>query len=87
MKELKEIKYSLFELRVKGEIADFLQNLKDLECRVEETEDGLLRVYMSPGQSPQEIFKVAAETHVQIRHFLKSETSLEDLFAKAVGVD
>jgi hypothetical protein len=27
------------------------------------------------------------EEKVQIRHFVKSQTSLEDLFAKVVGVD
>jgi len=34
-----------------------------------------------------EIFRAAARTGVQIRYFVKSQTSLEDLFAGVVGVD
>lgn len=87
MRELKEIKYSLYELKIKGEKKNFLQKLTDIKCRVEETEDGLLKVYMPPGQSPQQIFKTATSENIQIRHFVKSQTSLEDLFARVVGVD
>ena len=50
-------------------------------------EDRLLKVYMPPDKSPQEIFRLADETEVQVRHFVKSQTSLEDLFADVVGVD
>jgi hypothetical protein len=42
---------------------------------------------MPPGSDPQELFRIASEEGVQIRHFVKSQTSLEDLFAKVVGVD
>lgn len=87
MKELKEIKYRLYELKIKGETEDFLQRLKDIECKVEETEDKLLKVYMPPDHSPQDIFSIASEEKIQIRHFVKSQTSLEDFFAKTVGVD
>jgi hypothetical protein len=33
------------------------------------------------------VFRRAAEAGLQIRHFVKSRTSLEDLFARTVGVD
>jgi len=84
--ELKEIR-DLYEIKVKGETEGFLHRLRDIDCRVEETEDGILKVYMPPGQNRQEIFRIAAEEKIQLRHFVKSQTSLEDLFAKAVGVD
>ena len=87
MNDLKEIKYSLYEIKIKGETKEFLQRLKIMKCKIEETEDGILRVYLPPGQNTQEIFRIAAEQGIQIRHFIKSQTSLEDLFAKAVGVD
>jgi len=87
MKELKEIKYSLYEVKIKGEKENFLQKLTDIKCKVEETEEGLFKVYMPPGQSPQQIFRIAAGEDAQVRHFIKSQTSLEDLFAKVVGVD
>lgn len=85
--ELKQIKYSLYEMKIKGENESFLQKLRDMKSNVEETEDGLLKVYLPPGKKPQEIFKIAADEKIQIRHFVKSQTSLEDLFAKVVGVD
>jgi ABC-2 type transport system ATP-binding protein len=85
--ELKEIKYRLYEIKVKGESQGFLKKLKNIGCRIEETEDMLLKVYMLPAQSPQDILKVALEEKVQVRHFIKSQTTLEDLFAKVVGVD
>jgi len=34
-----------------------------------------------------DIFRAAARTDVQLRYFVKSQTSLEDLFADVVGVD
>jgi ABC-2 type transport system ATP-binding protein len=85
--ELKQVQYSLYELRIKGEEKSFLKRLEEAKSKVDETEDKLLRVYLHPGFNPQEIFRIAAEERVQIRHFVKSQTSLEDLFAKVVGVD
>jgi ABC-2 type transport system ATP-binding protein len=85
--ELKQVQYSLYELRVKGEEKAFLKRLEETKSKVDETEDKLLRVYLPPGFDPQEIFRIAADEQVQIRHFVKSQTSLEDLFAKVVGVD
>lgn len=85
--ELKQVQYSLYELRIKGEEQAFLDRLTGMESQVEQTEDKLLKVYLPPGTDPQEIFKIAVEEEVQVRHFVKSQTSLEDLFAKVVGVD
>ncbi len=85
--DLKEIKYNLFEMKIKSDGEKFLQRLKKIECRVEETEDQILKVYMPPELDPQEIFRIASEENTQIRYFVKSQTSLEDLFAKVVGVD
>jgi len=85
--KLKELKYRLYEMKVKGKAQGFLQKLKKMGCRIEETEDIILKVYMRPDHNPQEIFRVASEEKVQIRHFVKSQSTLEDLFAKVVGVD
>lgn len=84
---LRQINYSLYEMKVKGEASRFLQKLKNLGCRVEETEDQILKVYMPSAEDRMVIFRAAAEEKIQIRHFVKSQTSLEDLFAKTVGVD
>jgi ABC-2 type transport system ATP-binding protein len=84
---LKEIQYSLYEIKTKGENGGFLKALKDKGCRVEETEDQMMKVYMPANLSRNEIFQVALRENIQIRYFVKSRTSLEDLFAKTVGVD
>ena len=85
--ELKEVRFSLYELKIKGEEKAFLDRLTKMDSQVQQTEDKLLKVYLSPGTNPQDIFRIAAEENVQVRHFVKSQTSLEDLFAKVVGVD
>ncbi|MFC2164775.1 ATP-binding cassette domain-containing protein [Acidobacteriota bacterium] len=87
LEALKQVQYSLYELKVKGEADSFVKELENIDCRVEQTEDGLLKVYMPPEGNPQQLFQLAAREKEQIRHFVKSETSLEDLFAKVVGVD
>jgi len=87
IQELKEINYRLFELKIKGESEDFVKKLRDLGCRVEETEDKILKIYMPADQDKMRIFEVARQTQVQVRQFVRSQTSLEDLFARAVGVD
>ena len=87
LEALKEIQFSLYELRTKGETAGFLKALKEKGCRIEETEDELKKIYMPADLSRTEIFRTAAIENVQIRYFIKSRTSLEDLFAETVGVD
>jgi len=87
LQALKQLDYSLYEIKVKGETERFIDELKGLECRVEPTEEGILKVYMPPEMRPQEVFRLAALGGNQIRHFVKSQTSLEDLFAEVVGVD
>ncbi len=85
--ELKKINFSLFELKVKGDTENFFKKLTDLDCQIEKTEDGLLKIYMPPQLNPQKIFRFGADENIQIRHFVKSQSSLEDLFANVVGVD
>jgi len=87
MEDLRAIHYSLYELRVKGDEEAFLRELQAEGCKVEVTEDRLLKVYMPEGAAAMDLFRAAARTGVQMRAFVKSRTSLEDLFAGVVGVD
>jgi len=87
LEALKKVDYSLYEMKIKGEAGAFVQDLRDGGCRVEETEEGLLKIYMPPGLKRDALFRAAARDNVQVRHFVRSQTSLEDLFAKVVGVD
>ena len=65
----------------------FRKDLESLGCRVDEMEDKLIKVYMPEKSDRMDIFRSAARTGVQLRYFVKSQTSLEDLFAGVVGVD
>lgn len=85
--DLRRSRFNVFEMRVKGEPGAFLKRLEGLGCRVEETEDRLLRVFLPVGLGSREVFCLAADESVQVRHWLKSRTSLEDLFARTVGVE
>jgi ABC-2 type transport system ATP-binding protein len=85
--ELRELKYRLYEIRVKGDEEKFGARVKALGCRVEETEDKLIKAYVPAELDTREILRAAQEENIQVRHFVRSRTSLEDLFAQSVGVD
>jgi len=87
LSELRELNYLLYEIRVKGEGEGFISRMRALGSRVEETEDKLLRVHVPAELDIREIFRAAEEEKCQVRHFVRSQTSLEDLFARVVGVD
>ncbi len=52
-------------------------------CRAER--DGLLRVTLPEGESPQRLFVLASEHGTQIRHFAPARTSLAEAFLQAMG--
>jgi ABC-2 type transport system ATP-binding protein len=87
LSELRTLDFRLYEVRIKGEGKEFTTKLKALGCRVEETADKLLKVYMPGGLESRQILAAAEEEKVQVRHFVRSRTSLEDFFAQTVGVD
>ncbi len=87
MADLRAFDYSLYEVKVKGQDEAFRKALESRGCRVDETEDRVIKVYMPAGMSRLEIFRTAALAGVQVRSFATSQTSLEDLFAQVVGVD
>ena len=85
--DLKQINYSLYEIKAFENVERFIDGLSNIGCKVEQTADKLLKVYLPPEKNPQDIISIAVEEKTQIRHFVKSQTSLEDIFAKVVGVD
>ncbi|HDT14497.1 MAG TPA: ABC transporter ATP-binding protein [Candidatus Aminicenantes bacterium] len=87
MADLRAIHYSLYEVRIKGDGGPFREDLEGLGARVDETADGLVKIYMPEGGDRMDIFRAAVRAGVQLRSFVKSRTSLEDLFAGVVGVD
>jgi ABC-2 type transport system ATP-binding protein len=85
--ELRRLDFRLYEMKVRGDGRRFIERIGRLGWPVETTEEGLLKVYVPPDGEILNIFRTADEEGLQVRHFVRSQTSLEDLFAKAVGVD
>jgi ABC-2 type transport system ATP-binding protein len=85
--DLRQTRFNLYELKVQGENGPFLARLEARGCRPEWTEEGILKLYLPEGLDAMEVFRAAAEENIQVRQFIRSQTSLEDLFAQTVGVD
>jgi ABC-2 type transport system ATP-binding protein len=77
----------VYELRIKGDQAKFIETLKVAGYEVKDTDEDILRVFV-PGatdDSSKILFGLAARERVQVRHLRPSVPSLEDVFARAVG--
>jgi ABC-2 type transport system ATP-binding protein len=75
----------MFEVRIKGDRAAFVEQLRRqaLDCR--EAEGDLLRVTLPPDAGADRLFAAAAGVGAQVRHLRPSLPTLEDVFAGAVG--
>jgi len=82
--ELTGPRRSVYEVRLKGEAAAFLTDLKDQGCEWREAEDGF-RVSLREGQGPERIFSTARACGVQVRHLRPTAETLEDVFLRALG--
>jgi ABC-2 type transport system ATP-binding protein len=82
--ELTGPRRAVFEVRVKGDPAAFLTDLRDHGCDWSEGQDGY-RIYLADGQGPGLLFRTAQECGVQVRHLRPAAESLEDVFLRALG--
>jgi ABC-2 type transport system ATP-binding protein len=82
--ELTGARRSVYEVRLKGDAAGFLTDLKDHGCDWRESEDGY-RLFMADGGGPELIFRTARDNRVQVRHLRPGAESLEDVFLRALG--
>jgi len=83
--ELKGPAGRVFELRIKGNLPEFIDLLRarGLECH--STDEDVMRVFVPAGRDQREIFQLATSRGAQVRHLRPSVPTLEDVFAKAVG--
>lgn len=81
--ELKQVHSQSFEVRVKGEIAPFAARLRSAACTVDEHAD-LLKVVLPAHESPQLIWRTAAEAGEQIRHLRPQRSTLEEVFLSSL---
>ena len=75
----------VFEVRIKGDEARFVEGLRPFGIEAHGEAGEVLRVLVPADRSAQLLFQVALEHGVQVRHFRPSVPSLEDVFARALG--
>jgi ABC-2 type transport system ATP-binding protein len=75
----------LFEVRIKGDRAAFVERLRALSLECREGDGDVLRVVLPGEADAGQLFKSAALSGAQVRHLKMSVPTLEDVFAEAVG--
>jgi ABC-2 type transport system ATP-binding protein len=83
IQELKAVHDQCFEVRLKADLAPFAERLTALGWSAEMRDD-VLRVRIPEGQSPQMLWRVAADERQQIRYLRPQRSTLEEVFLKAV---
>jgi ABC-2 type transport system ATP-binding protein len=82
---LKEHGGRVFELRVKGDAAAFVEVLRGAGLECHETDEDIMRVFVPEGRGAEQLFQLASTHRMQVRHLRPSVPTLEDVFAHAVG--
>jgi ABC-2 type transport system ATP-binding protein len=85
IKDLKGPEGRVYEVRVKGDQAAFVDALTAAGMECHGTDEDIMRVFVPASQGSQALFSLAARHGVQMRHLRPSLPTLEDVFARAVG--
>jgi ABC-2 type transport system ATP-binding protein len=81
--ELKQLHEQTFDVRIKGDMSPFSEQLATRGCRAE-IHDDQLRVRIPTDQSQQVLWEVAAAQNEQIRYLRPQRSTLEEIFLNAV---
>jgi ABC-2 type transport system ATP-binding protein len=87
IKALKGTTGRVYEMRIKGDEAQFISVLRSEGYDVKDSDEDVMRVFVPglAGDNPKVLFELAARERVQVRHVRPSVPTLEDVFARAVG--
>ena len=75
----------VFEVRVKGDAGRFAAALQGAGLECHDTDEDVMRVLVPEGRGSRDLFQVAAQHGVQVRHLRASVPTLEDVFVEAIG--
>jgi ABC-2 type transport system ATP-binding protein len=78
----------VYEVRIKGNLPEFIAALEGQGIECHETDEDIMRVFVPAGHPAGEaarLFQLATAQGVQVRHLRPSLPTLEDVFAKAIG--
>ena len=85
IQELKGTTRRAFEIRVKGNLERFRGALAVAGVECDETLDDVMRVRISDDRGARDLFALAAANEAQVRHLRPFVSTLEDVFARAIG--
>jgi ABC-2 type transport system ATP-binding protein len=83
IQELKQLHQQSYEVRLKDGMGPYARRLEALGCAAE-MEDDLLRVRIPSGRSAQDLWQAAADQGEQIRYLRPQQSTLEEVFLKAM---
>ncbi|HEX6324183.1 MAG TPA: ABC transporter ATP-binding protein [Vicinamibacterales bacterium] len=88
IEDLKGPSGRVYEVRIKGDLQQFIAALESQGIECHETDEDIMRVFVPAGHPAGEanrLFQLATTQGVQVRHLRPSLPTLEDVFAKAIG--
>ena len=71
-------------LETRGELKQFVQGVDAMGCECAMTSDHRLKIILQDGTEIRDLYKLAADSQVQIRRLTYKRDSLEDIFLKAM---
>jgi ABC-2 type transport system ATP-binding protein len=71
-------------LETRGELKEFIAAVDGLGCECAMTSDHRLKIILQQGTEIRDLYRLAAESKVQIRRLAYKRDSLEDIFLKAM---
>jgi ABC-2 type transport system ATP-binding protein len=75
---------SVFEVRIKGDVAHFIEMLRGEGLDAHDTDEDVMRVFVPEGRTVRDLFALAARAGTQVRHLRPSVPTLEDVFIDAI---
>ena len=71
-------------LETRGELKGFVQAVDAMGCECAVTSDHRLKIILQDGTEIRDLYRLAADSKVQIRRLTYKRDSLEDIFLKAM---
>ena len=71
-------------LETRGELQTFVQGVSRMGAECAVTSDHRLRIILQDGNEIRDLYRLAADSQVQIRRLAYKRDSLEDIFLKAM---
>ncbi len=81
---LKKMAQVAYEVRVKGDVNRFAAEIQNRNGVCSPKKNGLLQVQMREEQGAKTVYEAAHNAGVQLRHLVREEMSLQDVFSHAI---